>query len=188
MAVNKDSWRRSGRSCYQWQADLLGRCWVRLHCNGGFKGWCTTLNPWPFCVMSAPSWFVRWFTRRAFGGVKLSKLFFSYVYLYDIFSSIITPKGKSPNFWTTNFFNHNFGNNSHDGINYCTNLAYPITLSSILVVLQIINQMILKGIRTALQTTTSFRPFYFGLIRLIWPKMPTLSGTQGALGRQVHKE
>ena len=43
VAVNKDSWRRSGRSCYEWQADLLGRCWVRLHCNGGFKGWCTTL-------------------------------------------------------------------------------------------------------------------------------------------------
>ncbi len=76
VAVNKDSWRRSGRSCYEWQADLSGRCWVRLDCNGGFKGWCTTLKRWPFCVMSAPPWFVRWFTRRAFGGGKLSKLFF----------------------------------------------------------------------------------------------------------------
>ena len=55
VAVNEDSWQQSGRSCYDWHADLLGRCWVRLDCNGGFKGWSTTLNPWPFCVMSAPS-------------------------------------------------------------------------------------------------------------------------------------
>ena len=48
VAVNEDSWQRSGRSCYDWHADLLGRCWVRLDCNGGFKGWSTTLNPWPF--------------------------------------------------------------------------------------------------------------------------------------------
>ena len=76
VAVNKDLWRRSGRSCYEWQADLSGRCWVRLDCNGGFKGWCTTLNQWPFCViMSAPPWFVWWFTQRAFGDGKLSKLF-----------------------------------------------------------------------------------------------------------------
>ena len=86
VAVNEDSWQRSGRSCYDWHADLLGRCWVRLDCNGGFKGWCTTLKRWPFRVMSAPTWFVRWFTQRAFGGGKLSKLFLSYVifirYLY----------------------------------------------------------------------------------------------------------
>ena len=48
VAVKKDSWRRSGRSCYEWQADLSGRCWVRLDCNGGFKGWSTTLNPGRF--------------------------------------------------------------------------------------------------------------------------------------------
>ena len=58
VAVNKDSWRRSGRSCYELQADLSGRCSVRLDCNGGFKGWCTTLNRWPFCVMSASSWVI----------------------------------------------------------------------------------------------------------------------------------
>jgi len=34
VAVNKDSWRRSGRSCYDWHADLSGRCWVRLDRNG----------------------------------------------------------------------------------------------------------------------------------------------------------
>ena len=149
--VKDESWQRSGRSCYDWLADLLGRCWVRLHCNGGFKGWCTTLNPWPFCVMSAASWFVRWFTRRAFGGVKLSKLFLSYVYLYDIFSSIITPKGKSPNFWPTNFFNHNFGNQSLNGMYYCSNLVEPIHKPSRVYYANILNKLALKGIWTALQ-------------------------------------
>ena len=37
--------------------DLLSRCWVRLDCNNGFKGWCTTLDPSPFVVVSALPWF-----------------------------------------------------------------------------------------------------------------------------------
>jgi hypothetical protein len=66
---------------------------------------------------------------------------------------IFAPKGKSQNFCPTNFFNHNFGNSLNE-INYCTNFAEPIPLSSILVARYIINQIMLKGITTALPTTT----------------------------------
>ena len=147
--VKDESWWRSDKSCYDWHADLSGRCWVRLDRNGGFKGWWTTLNRWLFCVMSAPSCFVRWFTWRAFGGGKLSKLFLAYVYFHDIFSSIITPKGKSPNFWPTNFFNHNFGNQSLKGMYYCSNLVKPIHKPSRVYYANILNKLALKGIRTA---------------------------------------
>ena len=158
VKVNKDSWRRSGRSCYDWQADLSGRCWVRLDCNGGFKGWCTTLNRWPFCVMSALPWFVWWIMWVTFCGGKLSKFFSSARGISDILSWIFASKGKSPNFFQRNFFNHNYGNNSLNGFNYCTNLVKPIPYLSVLVAPHIKRQTMLKGITAALPATTSYHP------------------------------
>ena len=144
VAVNKDLWRRSGRSCYDWQAKS-GRCWVRLNCNGSFKGWCTTLNRWPFCVMSAPSWFV------LLVAVNCQNCFSSARGTPDILSWIFAPKGKSPNFWPTNLFNHNFGKQSLNGMYYCSNLVKPIHKSPHVYYANILNKLALKGIRTALQ-------------------------------------
>jgi hypothetical protein len=69
----------------------------------------------------------------------------------DILSWIFGPKGKSPNFWPTNFFNHNFGKQSLNGMYYCSNLVEPIHKPLRVYYTNILNKLALKEIRTALQ-------------------------------------
>jgi hypothetical protein len=94
---------------------------------------------------------VRWFTRRAFDGGNRQKCFSSTWYFLNIVIWIITLKGKSQKFGQRNSFTHNFGNQSLNGMYYCSNLVEPIHKPPRVYYANILNKLALKGFRTALQ-------------------------------------
>jgi hypothetical protein len=92
-------------------------------------------------MMSAPSWFCAVIYAKGFWWGNF----------IEIFSSIFIPKGKLPNFGQRISSNHNFGNQSLNGMYYCSKLKFgePIHNPSRVYYTNILNKFALKGIRKA---------------------------------------